>query len=205
MIEVLLAAPKTLTFGLAVALPACAIAALLGGWSGYAGGRVGAALDFLADTLLALPRLVLLLVVIGMLRRAPWWSLWTLAGVLAALSWAGLYRLVAAQARAVRGRAWVEAAIGLGQPRGTVFLRHVLPHCLGPVRAQVVPLAAGAILAQAALAWLGLESRTPDTWGGLIARARPSMLHDPAALFLPVLAIALVTAAGQILANREDG
>lgn len=147
---------------LAVGLPLGALAALAPGvW-----GRV--LLGFI-ELVQAFPRVFLLLALAATFR----------GGVLAVVLWLGLSgwvpaaRLFRAELRAVRQRPFVLALIALGLGPARIFFRHLVPNSLAPIWVEASLAAAGAVVAEAALSFLGFGVPPPTpSWGSMIAEGR---------------------------------
>jgi len=95
-------------------------------------------------------------------------SLSVLVAVIALTSWAGTGRIVRAQVLTLKERAYVERARALGASDWYIIRRHVLPNALPLIFASTVLIVAVAILAEAALAFLGLGDPTAISWGSMI-------------------------------------
>ncbi len=105
---------------------------LVGLTAGYLGGWVDQALMRLVDAALAVPRLFLLLIIVGVMQRIP---LGVLILAIGATGWFGTSRLVRAEVLRLRTLDFVLGARALGAgPRRVVF-RHLLPNVLGPLTA----------------------------------------------------------------------
>lgn len=142
---------------------------LVAGWFGGVADRV---LSFGVDLFLAVPRLVLLLAVLGILHLAGAARVLTIGLVLGATGWMGMARVVRAEVRARRERGFVVAAIVLGETPVAIVWRHVIPHLVPVVTALAVLSFGGAILAEASLSFLGLGVAPPTpTWGGMLSAA----------------------------------
>ena len=146
-----------------------ALGAIFGLLAGLYGGRVDTAISRLIDTFLALPFLILVLAVIGILGP----SLMTIILVLGFTGWATYARVVRGETLAMREREFVGAAQALGASRLRVAAKHVFPN----ISASVIVLAtldvAATILAESSLSFLGLGVQPPAvTWGLMISSGR---------------------------------
>ncbi len=100
----------------------------------------------------------------------------------------------------VKSRDFVEAVRALGAKDLYALLRHVLPNSLAPVVVQATYMFAAAILAEAALSFLGVGIQPPaPSWGGMISEARDYIpvapwlvLFPGGAMFIAVLALNLM-------------
>ena len=195
---------------LAVALLATSVAATLGTAVGLAAGYAGDRLDALlmrgVDTMLALPRLLLL---IGIL--AVWPSLPTpvFVVVLGATAWFPLSRMVRARVRAERERDYVQAARALGAGHARLMLRHLLPAAAGTVLVAATLLAGQVIVLEAGLGFLGLGVQPPAaSWGNIAADGYAVVSSAWWVALCPGLAIAVTVTAlnllGDVLRDAVD-
>lgn len=155
--------------GVAAVVIGGALGALLGLLAGLYGGRVDTIISRGIDTFLALPFLILVLAVIGILGP----SLLTIIVVLGFTGWATYARVVRGETLAMREREFVGAARALGASQFRLATRHVLPN----ISASVIVLGtldiAATILAESSLSFLGLGVQPPAvTWGLMIASGR---------------------------------
>lgn len=200
--EVIAATPASLAFGLGVAGLAALLGWLVGSVAGFVGDRARGGIHAVGDVLLGLPRLVLILCLVAANRDLFSHSLLALGLVLGATGWMGLARVVEAQARVVTGRAFVEAAIGVGRPRVDVLVRHILPHTWAPVLAQLPLGLASALNLQAGLVAIGAIEPGNGTWGGLLKKAIEPLVRGHAEALLPAVPLIVVSVVAQLLSDR---
>jgi ABC-type dipeptide/oligopeptide/nickel transport system permease subunit len=186
--RVLYGARLSLSVGLISQAVAATLGVTLGLLSGYYGRWVDALVMRLADVTLAFPTLLLLIAVAAAVSP----SLPMVFVVIGAVGWAGMARLVRSQVLVLKGSEYVLAARALGAPDQRVLLRHLLPN----VRNQVIIAAtlgiAGAIMAEAALSFVGLGAQPPTpSWGAMVADGRDLLRVAPWVSFAPGLAIGL--------------
>lgn len=182
-----------------------ALGILLGALAGWRGGVIDRVVTALGDTLLAVPRLVLLLVIA---------SLWgpgvgVVITVLALTGWMAVMRLVRADVQQVRVMPYVEGAAALGVPSYRVLFRHVLPNTVGSAGVAITLGIGNAMLLESGLSFLGLGVQPPAaSWGNMIAGGREWLLVAPWIALAPgVLLIVSVVAAtmlGEAWADRRD-
>jgi len=186
--RVLYGARLSLAVGLMSQSVAVILGVLLGLLAGYYGRWVDAVVMRLADVTLAFPTLLLLVAVAAAVRP----SLIMIFLVIGAVGWAGMARLVRGQVLTLRAAEFVVAARALGARDRRVLLRHLLPN----VRTQVIIAAtlgvAGAIMAEAALSFVGLGAQPPTpSWGAMVADGRDFIRVAPWVSFAPGIAIGL--------------
>ena len=186
--RVLYGARISLSVGLISQSVAILLGVTLGLVAGYYGRWVDSVVMRLADVTLAFPTLLLLIAVAAAVSP----SLPVIFLVIGAVGWAAMARLVRGQVLALRRSEYVLAAQALGAPDRRVIIRHLLPN----VRAQVIVAAtlgiAGAIMAEAALSFVGLGAQPPTpSWGSMVADGRDLLRVAPWVSFAPGIAIGL--------------
>src|SRR5688500_12742450 len=177
---------------LAVGLVSQGIALLLGLTLGLVAGFYGRWVDEvvmrLADVTLAFPTLLLLVAMVAALQP----SLGVVLVTIGVVGWAGMARLVRAQVLVVRQLEYVQALRALGARDFRIVMRHVLPNVVAPVVIASPLGVAGAIMAEAALSFLGLGVAPPTpSWGAMIAEGRDltQLRNAPWTSLFPGLAI----------------
>lgn len=113
-------------------------------------------------------------------------------------AWAPFARVAAAQARILGESQFVEAARALGLGRSRVVLAHVLPNLLGPVAVQIGTSAAGVVLGETALGFVGLGPPDGVSLGALLEQGTLAMLRAPHVLAVGAVAVALVSGSLQL-------
>ncbi len=119
-------------------------------------------------------------------------------GMVIAIVAIGLYniptfaRITRASANAVWGREYVLAARAAGKGAWRITIEHVLPNIASALIVQATIRFAIAILAEAALSYLGLGTQPPQpSWGRMLAEAQTLMFQAPMLAVYPGVAIAL--------------
>lgn len=101
-------------------------------------------------------------------------------------------RITRAAAKAVWAREYVLAARASGKGPWAITWQHVLPNVTAVLTVQATVRFAVAILAEAALSYLGLGTQPPQpSWGRMLAEAQTLMFDAPLLAVWPGLAIAL--------------
>jgi peptide/nickel transport system permease protein len=175
---------------LAAAAVAVAMAAAIGVPVGLVGGYAGGALDAivmrLIDAMLAIPFLILAIALAAFLGPS-------LINAMIAIGVAQIpifARLTRGQVMAIKNEDYIEAANAVGNPRRRIIWRHIFPNALPPILVQASLAAAGAIIAEASLSFLGLGQQPPNpSWGSMLNTARSFMSQAPWMAFWPGLAI----------------
>jgi peptide/nickel transport system permease protein len=165
--QLLAGARISIVVGFAAAIISAVIGATVGLLSGYFGGWTDRILDGVDNWFLVIPTLPLMIVLSSIL--AP--SLGVLILVIGITSWAGTGRIVRSQVLTLRERAFVERARALGASHWYILKTHIFPNALPLIFANTVLIVAVAILAESALAFLGLGDPTKISWGTMLENA----------------------------------
>jgi peptide/nickel transport system permease protein len=175
--------------GFTASFAGCTIGLALGVISAYVGGKVDLLLERLMDILLAFPQLILALAIASILGPA-------VQNVVIAISIPIIpraARVVRATALSVKENVFVEAVQALGASRRRVILQHIIPNVMAPYIILLTAQLGGAILAEAALSYLGLGTAEPTpSWGLMLSGSAPSYAEKaPWIAVFPGIAISL--------------
>ncbi len=134
------------------------------------GGRVAdEAVMRLADTVLALPSLLLALLILGVTGPGTVGTLYAIAVYSIPL----YARLVRVQTLAIRHSGYIEAARSLGLREPVIVLRHILPNAFGPLLVLATIEVGTAIVAVSSLSYLGFGPQPPaPEWGAMLGGGR---------------------------------
>jgi peptide/nickel transport system permease protein len=111
-------------------------------------------------------------------------------------------RIVRSQTLVMRERAFVEAARAVGIGGGAIMLRHILPNIVGPILVEGSLRVGHAILAEAALSFLGLGVPAPEpSWGAMLLGAQPYFRSAPWVAIFPGLAITVTVLGFNLLGD----
>jgi len=186
--RLLFGARLSLAVGLVSQTVASLIGIALGLVAGYYGRWVDGALMRLADVTLAFPSLLLLIAIAAAVNP----SLPVVFVVIGLVGWAGMARLVRGEVLTLRVREYVQAARALGASDTRIVWRHLLPGVMAPVIVAATLGVGGAIMAEAALSFVGLGARPPTpSWGAMVADGRDLLRVAPWVSLMPGLAIGL--------------
>jgi ABC-type dipeptide/oligopeptide/nickel transport system permease subunit len=182
---------------------ALALGLLLGLTAGYYGKWVDEIVMRLADVTLAFPTLLLLIALVAALQRFEQRMLVVFLTI-GLVGWAGMARLVRGQVLVVRELEYVQAMRALGARNHRIIAKHVLPAVVAPVVIAATLGVAAAIMAEAALSFLGLGVQPPTpSWGSMIADGRDlSQLRGaPWTSLFPGLAIGMTVLGFNLLGD----
>jgi peptide/nickel transport system permease protein len=184
--RVIWGARASLMAGLVSVSIALAVAVPLGLVSGYLGGIVDGLVMRIVDAMLAIPFLILAIALAAFLGP----SLINAMIAIGVVQTPIFTRLTRGQALAVKHEDYIEAARAVGNPHYRIMMCHILPNVLAPILVQATLAVAGAILAEAALSFLGLGQQPPaPSWGSMLNIASHFLSQAPWMAVWPGLAI----------------
>lgn len=179
----------SLLISLVVATMATVIGVTLGALAGYLHGWVDTAVNRLVDLFLIVP----LIAVAGILANSVGGSWFLVAIVLGAFSWMQVARINRGETLALAEREFVEAARALGASTSRIVFRHILPNLTGTIVVNATLAVATAVLAEAALSFIGLGVQIPDTSLGKVIESnyeqftgRPWLFWVPFAVIVTI-------------------
>ena len=188
--RLLFGARISLTVGLAATTINVVVAVLIGGISGFFGGRLDLAMQRFVDAWMAFPGLLLLLTIMSLVGR----GLPQIIVVLGVTGGIGGSRVVRGAVVGVKENVYFQAAEAIGSTWWRTLIRHVLPNIAAPVIIIFTINVGGVIISEAALSFLGfgLPISVPS-WGGMLSReGREFMEVAPRLALWPGLCLTVV-------------
>ena len=180
----------SLTVGLAATVLTVVVAVLIGGTSGFIGGRLDLVTQRFVDAWMAFPGLLLLLTIMSIAGR----GMLQIIVVLGVSGGIPASRVVRGAVLGVKENAYFQAAQAIGSSRRRSLLRHVLPNIAAPIIIIFSINVGGVIMSEAALSFLGF-GLPPDipSWGGMLSReGRQYMEMAPHLALWPGLCLTVV-------------
>jgi peptide/nickel transport system permease protein len=160
--------------------------------------RLDGAIMRLMDALMSFPAILLALGIAAALGPR-------VSSVIIALTVAYIpagVRIVRAAALTVREMDFVQAAQVSGASSLRIVLRHILPNCLSPLLVHLTFIFAYAMLAEAALSFLGVGIQPPiASWGNIIAEGRDYATEAWWVMLFPGVAISLAALSLNLLGD----
>lgn len=164
------------------------IGTVLGLVAGYYGGWIDNLISRVMDVFFAFPTILLAIGIMAVLGS-------NLTNVMIAIGivYTPIFtRVTRSAVIAVRHSEYVEAARALGSRDGRIIFAHILPNSMAPIIVQTTLSLGFAILAEAALSFLGLGTEPPTpSWGLMLNTGRGFMERAPWVAVFPGLAIML--------------
>lgn len=156
--------PVALFIGLVTSTLTTLIGTLSGIVSGYRGGRTDLLIQRGCDVLVNIPLLPILIFLAFIMGQ----RLWVVILILIAFGWPGLTMVVRSMVLQIKSSQFIEAAVMLGASQRRIMLRHIFPQIAPFVFSQLIFFTPSAILAEAALSFLGLGDPSLPTWGQIL-------------------------------------
>jgi peptide/nickel transport system permease protein len=166
--------------------------------AGYYKGILDTVLMRIVDIMFSLPGIILAIVIAGLLgpnRRNAMIAI----GIVILPAFA---RVVRGAVLEVMGYPYTESARALGAGGWRIMLRHVIPNIGAPLLVLVTVYLSVAILAEAALSFLGLGTQPPEaSWGGMLSTGRTYIDITPWLSIFPGAAIMIVVLGFNLLGD----
>jgi peptide/nickel transport system permease protein len=172
----------------------------VGAIAGFVGGATDRWLMRLVDTMLSIPRILILLIIAASFGRlsAP-----ILALVIGLTGWPGMSRLVRAQVREVTALDYVLSARALGVRSYDVLARHVLPATFPQILVASTLAMASVIPLEAGLSFLGIGiPATTPSWGNILLEGYQENLKPWWLVVFPGVAIVTTVLAINVIGEK---
>jgi len=196
--RVIYGARTSLSVALLAVLLSATLGVAYGMIAGYMGGKVDSILMRTLDGLLAIPRPLLLIVILS------YWQKGATAMILGigCTGWFTIARLIRAEVMAAKPREYVAAAVALGARRTRILARHILPNVIGPAVVAATLAVAQVISLEAGLSFLGFGARTAyASWGSIILDAQNAFAQYWWIPLFPGLAVVATALAFNVLGD----
>ena len=188
--RVIYGARLSIAVGLAATSLNVVVALLIGGTSGFLGGKFDLAVQRFVDAWMAFPGLLILLTIMSLVGR----GVTQIIVVLGIAGGIGGSRVVRGAVVGIKENVYFQAAEAIGSSKWRAFVRHVLPNIM-PVVVIIFSINIGGVMiAEASLSFLGFGlPPTVPSWGGLLSReGRQYMEMAPWLALWPGLCLTIV-------------
>jgi len=192
----------SLSIGFIAVTIAATLGTTLGALAAFAGGMTDKLIMFVTDAILALPRLVLLLTIVGLFRIQGVWGIFLIVFILGLTGWMGVGRIVRSQVLSLKQQEFIQAAQALGLSPSRILFWHLIPNALAPVIVYCSLAIGSTMLAEAGLSFLGLGVPPPtSTWGVMVADGKEVLRLAPHVAVFPGMAILLAVLSFNLLGD----
>ena len=166
------------------------IATLVGGTSGFFGGKLDLSVQRFVDAWMAIPGLLLLLTIMSIVGK----GLPQLIVVLGIAGGIGGSRVVRGAVIGIKENDYFLAARAVGTPTSQILIHHVLPNIMAPLIIIFSINIGGVIIAEASLSFLGFGLPIEvSSWGGMLSREGSEYMHQaPWLALFPGLCLTII-------------
>jgi ABC-type dipeptide/oligopeptide/nickel transport system permease subunit len=172
----------SLTVGILSSLIATIIGVLVGAVAGFYGRWIDAFLMRATDVLLAFPYFIMAVAIITVVGRGQG----TVIVVLGLTGWLGIARVLRSSFIQLKEMEFIEASRAVGVSNLRIMVRHLLPNAIQPVIVYATLSVGTAVLAEAALSFVGAGITEPTpSWGLMVNQGRKFVTSAPHLLFFP--------------------
>lgn len=169
----------SMTIGAVAVIISTVIGVIVGGVSGFFGGKIDMVLQRISEIIGSLPFLPFVMILSPLIGNAlsSMQRVYLIMVILGLLSWTGLQRLVRAQVLSVREQEYVIAAKALGIKQGNIVFKHILPNVISVIIVNATLNFASSMLTEATLSFLGFGVQPPiPTWGNMLYGSNDSIV-----------------------------
>jgi peptide/nickel transport system permease protein len=181
---------KSLIIGLLGALIATTLAAVVGSFAGYFGGRLNTILLVIVDLLLVLPAFLIVAILSPAFRGRTWLLFVVLLSI---FHWMITSRIVRGMTLSLKEREFVQAARFMGMPGWRIIFRHILPNMSSLLIIDATVNVSALILAEVGLSFFGFGVQPPDvSLGTLIGSYANAALTYPWQFYFPAASLVIL-------------
>jgi peptide/nickel transport system permease protein len=180
----------SLEIGFVAAFLAGVFGVLWGAVSGFFGGIIDSFMMRIVDALLSLPVLFILLLMASIIKV----NQFNLTLIVAFFAWLVPARLIRGETLSLRSREYVQAVKGMGGGASRSIFLHIIPNAIGTIVVNITFQVADAILALAALGYLGFGLPPPAAnWGAMLSQGVSYLYAGEWWLIYPVGGMIILT------------
>ncbi|WP_434056828.1 ABC transporter permease [Amycolatopsis ponsaeliensis] len=181
----------SLLIALTVSILSTFVGVVLGALAGYLRRFTDSAVSRVTDLFLIIPQIAAAAILAKVFGSGSWYIV---ALVLAAFGWMQVARITRAEAMSLSQREFVDAARASGAGTFRIIFKHLVPNMVGSITVNATLAVAQAVLAEAALSFIGLGVQLPDTSLGRVILENYAQLQTrPALFFGPFVVLVLIS------------
>ncbi len=186
--RVWMGARVSLFIGLAAAVIESIVGIIIGGLSGYLGGKADMLIMRFVDIMIAIPELIFIILIMVIVGS----GLMPIILAFAIIGWLRMARLVRGQILQLKEQEFVLAARTLGASAGRLVFKHLIPNTLGVIIVTLTMAVPNAIFYEAFLSFIGIGIKPPlSSWGQLANSGAQVFEIYPFELLIPAVFISL--------------
>ncbi|MGC4019473.1 MAG: ABC transporter permease [Muricomes sp.] len=197
-VRVWMGARVSLAIGFIATLINTVVGSLIGGVSGYYGGKIDMFIMRVVDVVYGIPSLIVTILVMVVLGA----GIQSLIIAMIIVGWIGTCRVVRGEVLKQKEQDFVAAAKVLGVSNFTIIIKHILPNIMGILITNLTLAIPNAIFQEAFLSYIGLGISPPNSSWGILAKEGTKMLRvAPHELFIPAFFICTTMLALNLLGD----
>ena len=197
-VRVWMGARVSLAIGFVATLINTVVGSMIGGITGYYGGKVDMIIMRIVDVIYGIPSLIVTILVMVVLGA----GIQSLIIAMVIVGWIGTCRVVRGEVLKQKEQDFVAAAKVLGVSNLTIIVKHILPNVMGILITNLTLAIPNAIFQEAFLSYIGLGISPPDSSWGILAKEGTKMLRvAPHELFIPAFFICTTMLALNLLGD----
>jgi oligopeptide transport system permease protein len=188
----------SMAIGVSVVVLSTLVGALIGGVSGYFGGKFDMIIMRIVDVLYGIPTLMIAILFMVVLPK----GIYTIILAMMVTWWLGSARMVRGQTLALRTSEFILASKTLGAGNWRIILRHLIPNISGLLITTMTMNIPAAIFMEAFLSFIGIGVQAPMcSWGSLAQAATQVYRIYPYQLIIPSFFICTAVLAFNLLGD----
>jgi peptide/nickel transport system permease protein len=188
--RIIYGAQVSLIIGFSAVFASATIGGLMGLTAAHFGGWVFTLIMRITDVLMALPAIILMMLIAGMMQGGGLWI------VIFALGFGGIApmcRMMCGMALSVKQNDYVKAGRAIGMSNWRIMTTQIFPNAFPPLIVALTMGIGGVVLGEAGLSFLGIGVQAPTpSWGGMVMDGQRFLLDYPLQSLLPGFAIMLL-------------
>ncbi|MCL2472566.1 MAG: ABC transporter permease [Treponema sp.] len=188
----------SLFIGVVVVLINTAMGCLIGGISGYFGGKADLVIMRIIDVLYGIPMIILAILMMVVFKP----GVYTIILAMVSIGWIGSARMVRGQILSLKNSEFILAAKTLGAGNSRIIVRHLIPNIGGILITTMTMSIPNAIFVEAFLSFIGIGVQPPMcSWGSLAQLANQVYQFYPYQLLIPAFFICTTVLAFNLLGD----
>lgn len=183
----------SLLIGFSAVFASATIGTLMGLTAAHFGGWVFTVIMRITDVLMALPAIILMMLIAGMMKVEGTWNILVVIFALGFGGIAPMCRMMCGMALSVKQNDYVLAGRAIGMSNWRIMLTQIFPNAFPPLIVGLTMGIGGVVLGEAGLSFLGIGVQAPTpSWGGMVMDGQRFLLDHPLQSLIPGLAIMLL-------------
>lgn len=191
--RIIYGAQVSLIIGFSAVFASATIGALMGLTAAHFGGWVFTVIMRITDVLMALPAIILMMLIAGMMKSEGAWNIWVVVFALGFGGIAPMCRMMCGMALSVKQNDYVMAGRAIGMSNWRIMITQIFPNAFPPLIVALTMGIGGVVLGEAGLSFLGIGVQAPTpSWGNMVMDGQRFLTTFPILSLFPGFAIMLL-------------